>query len=115
VAGLDMKRPQSVSLGAHTHRINWPSKLISKKRLMGRALRMHDIIEVSTHPGFTQQQQTLIHEILHMAFYNTPVHHFAGWSDDVEEAIISALEGPLLELMQRPENKPVRRWLSVVH
>ena len=113
-----MKRPTEVHLGAHKHRINWPAKLIGKKgdrKLMGRAHRMHNVIEVSTHPGFTQQQSTLIHEILHMAFYDTPVHHFAGWNDDVEEAVIATIEGPLLELFQRPENKRARRWLSLVH
>ena len=110
------KRPTCLVLGPHTHTIVWPDKRIGKKGLLGRADLVFGGIEVTKAQGPTQQGSTLIHEFLHQAFYDTPVHHFAGWNDEVEEAIIATLEGPLLELFVRPENRPIVRWLNrLVH
>lgn len=110
------RRPSSVTVGAHRHPIFWTDKRISKKGLLGRAHRVHGGIEVTKDQSLTQQGSTLIHEILHHAFYDGPTAHFAGWNDEVEEAVIAAVEGKLLELFVRPENRPVVKWLkSLVH
>lgn len=105
-----MKRPSKVTLGPHTHKIEWPAKI--KKGKLGLTHRYRNRIEVSRDQPLTQQQSTVLHEIVHAIFCDGPATLFAGWSDETEEAIVLALESRLLEVFTRPENEPLRRWLE---
>ena len=107
-----MKRPTHLAHGPHLTPITWTDKRITKKNLLGEADRVRGLIRITTDQSSTQERSTLIHEYLHMAFYDSPAAHFAGWNDEVEEAIIWILESKILELFQRPENEPARKYLT---
>lgn len=103
--------PDRAVIGPHTYSIEFVEAL-PKKRLIGVADRQNNTVKVVADQAESQVRSTLLHELLHQAFWSSIVRHMDGWSDDLEEAAVTALEGPLLELFARPENKALRDWLK---
>lgn len=115
------RRPRSVHLGPHTYAIKWrkerwtadPADDTERQTgefRVGETHLLDNTIAVALDSAPTQVAATLIHEILHAALHQTHVRHMAGWDDDVEEAIVTALEPKLLELFTR--NPAAVAWLA---
>ena len=104
-----MKRPPSLTFGHTTWRISWRSTLGD---LAGQTEKTKDKISVGTNQSPKRQKSTLIHEGLHAALEGSAIRAFPGYSEDLEEAFVSALEGPVMELLTRPENAAALRWVK---
>ena len=106
------RAPESVSLGPHRYTIEIAQQIGKKRNKLGEADRTRNLIRLLDDQAPSQQRSTLLHEILHQALWQSAVRFLDGFSDELEEAFIVAAEGHLLELFTRPENAPVREWLS---
>lgn len=121
------RRPRKVHIGPHTHPIAWPATIVpdpddpdqdpsdpeANKHKLGESLLVAGGINIRTQgQGTTQQASTLLHEILHHIFNDSAIDETAGWNPAVEEFVIRTLEGRLLELFVRKENRPVVAWLA---
>lgn len=103
--------PGDVVLGPHRYAIEFVDEC-SKKRRVGEADRVTNTIRVRNDQSASNLRSTTLHEIAHQAFWLTPMRFMEGWTDDLEEAAICALEPFLLELFTRTENQPLRDWLG---
>jgi len=100
-----------VVLGPHLYSIEFVDEC-SKKRRVGEADRVLNTIRVRNDQSASNLRSTTLHEILHHAFWQSPMRFVEGFTDDLEEASILAVEPHLLELFTRVENAPLREWLS---
>ena len=103
--------PSDVVLGPHRYSIEFVEEC-SKKRRVGEADRVTNTIRVRNDQSASNLRSTTLHEIAHQAYWLTPIRFMDGWTDDLEEASILAVEPYLLELFTRVENAPLREWLS---
>lgn len=87
-----MPPPKRVVLGPHEYPVQWVDKFPKDRGKIGDANRITNVIRVRTDQCGSNLRSTLLHEILHQSFWQTPMRHTAGWSDEVEEAIVTALE-----------------------
>lgn len=106
-----MKPPKTVSTGPHTYPVTWHKDRISHEGLLGLANREEGEVEVSLDQSVTGQKITFIHEFVHMVFWNSAMRHAAGWTEEMEEMVITSIEDGLAELFTRPENLRARAWL----
>lgn len=110
------RRPSKIVLGPHTHNIKFVKKidnedpLDTESRRLGESHRSFNQILICTDAPPTVQASTLIHEALHMIFYDSGIDGTAGWNEEVEEFVIQTLESRLLELFTR--NPKAVAWLA---
>ena len=109
-----MNRPTSLVLGPHLFSVEFVERIKSKKkrRVVGEAHRINNRILVDVNQSESNQQATLVHETVHQACWLSPLRFVEGWSQELEEAFIIAIEPHLLELFTRPENRSVRDYLT---
>lgn len=103
-----MRRPPTLTFGHTTWQIRWRPNLGD---LAGQTEKTKDKISVGTNQSTKRQKSTLIHEGLHAALEGSAIRAFPGYSEEIEEAFVSALEGPVMELLTRPENEAALRWV----
>ena len=101
----------SVTLGPHRYSVHFVEKC-SKKNRVGEATVVTNTITVRDDQSASQLRSTMLHEILHHACWLAAARHADGWTHDLEEAFICAVEAPMLELFTRHENAALRDWLS---
>ena len=60
------------------------------------------------HPGMadSRARQVMVHELLHAAIFSAGL----GLTDEVEEPIVRALEGPVLQILR--DNPALVKWLT---
>lgn len=87
-----MTLPRTVKIGPFHYHIRRPSKALARENLSGASWHPQLTIAVdhSLHPVYAAE--TLLHEVLHACWDQTPLRDF---DDDVEESIVAALS-PLL-------------------
>lgn len=103
-----MNRPMFLVFGASIWRIKWRKNLGD---LSGQTEKVKNVINVSTSQSTYRQKSTLVHEALHAALEGTNVSQMAGYTEELEEAFVAALEGPLMELLLRVENNQAMGWV----
>lgn len=103
-----MKRPSSLTFGATTWRVKWSPNLGD---LAGQTEKTKDRIAVGTNQSAKRQKSTLVHEGLHAALEGSAIRAMPGYTEELEEAFVSALEGPVMELLLRPENAAAVEWV----
>ncbi len=104
-----------VVLGPHTFAVEFVDDIpggSKKKPLLGLADTTSNILYTAKGQSESGRRSTLIHEVLHAAYWMSAVRFVDGWTDEIEEAAITAVEGYLLELFTRLENEPVRDYLT---
>jgi hypothetical protein len=99
-----------VVIGPHTISVEFVDRV--SKRKVGLAERSMSRILIGRDQSLANQKSTVLHELDHMGFWLSPMRFVKGWSDEMEEAAITALELPRLELFTRPENRPARDYLT---
>lgn len=117
-----MKRPTSVRIGHFTWSIEWLSKEDWEARdnlSEGNAGETHaadqSIFVVLAHPSGDLNEDylrmILLHEMLHacMEITNASYTILRMKKDDIEEAVVGALSGPLLAVLW--DNPSVRQYL----
>lgn len=102
---------EHVVMGPHRYAVRFVDQL-SKKRRVGEACVVTNTIALRNDQSPSNLRSTMLHEILHHAVYSAAARFADGWTDDLEESFICAVEGPLLELWTREENAPLRAWLQ---
>lgn len=99
-----MTLPKAVKIGPFHYRIRRPSKALARENLSGAA--WHPLLTIAVdrdlHPVYAAE--TLLHEVLHACWDQTPLRDF---DDDVEESIVAALS-PLLFGVLRDNPELVR-------
>jgi hypothetical protein len=104
--------PDRVVLGPHIYSIEYVEEIPGSKKRIGESHRISNRILVRNDQSESNLRSTTIHEIVHQAIWQSPMRFLTGWTDELEEALIVALEPHLLELFTRKENRPLRDWLS---
>ena len=103
----------AVVLGPHRYSIEFVDEIPGrKKRVIGEAHRTTNRILVRNDQSASNLKSTLLHEIAHQACWLSPLRFVDGWTDELEEAAICALETYILELFTRPENQALRDYLT---
>lgn len=100
-----------VVIGPHVYSVHFMEAL-SKKRRVGEADVVQNTICLRNDQSASKMRSTLLHETCHQVCYERGLRNVDGWSEDLEEAVCVAFEGPLLELFTRSENGPLREWLQ---
>lgn len=95
-----MKLPRSITVGAHVYRVRTGSK--ARKRLSRRdasGLAHHSRLRIDIHQrcADTVQAETLLHEVLHAAWDQTPLRSF---DSDVEESVVAGLSPILFSVLR---------------
>lgn len=100
-----------VVLGPHALSVHVVEHL-SKKKRVGESDFVQNTICLRNDQSASNLRSTLMHEVVHHIAVLHGLRLHDGWSEDLEEAVCIAFEGPMLELFTRPENAPLREWLQ---
>lgn len=89
-----------VVIGPHTYSVHFVDRL-SKKRRVGEANVVENTIAVRNDQAASMLRSTLLHEVGHHICFTRGLRNIDGFTDEIEEAVCCAFEGPLLELFTR--------------
>jgi hypothetical protein len=115
--------PTEVRIGSHVWKISGDPEVLEDIQLRnpeekpdpyyyGRADHVLLKIYVDLDLPLSSQQSTLLHEIMHCCAWSSGAHLDDMKSDNAEEYAISALEHPLLYVIQN--NSKLMDWLGTV-
>ena len=104
-----MSEPTQFHIGPHTYEIQWTRK---QGPNWGTSWPNKLRVRICTRKhSLSQQQSTLLHEYIHCALHQAGAPTWDWLTEEREESLIRAMEGPLLELF-RPKNRSLLEWLT---
>lgn len=89
--------PAEIQVGAIRYRIELKKNLVN----LGKHNAPKQLIRLRSTQGPDQLRDSLLHEVMHAALFNTNLIEMAGYGVDTEEAIVRAVTPILLDLLER--------------